>query len=257
MGKRNRMKQAVVCEPGKHFADGLSTADLGRADLVLALEQHRKYCEALEDDGIGLIRIPPADHYPDSTFVEDTCVITGNTAVITRPGHPSRQGEEDLVAKVLAAHFPLARITAPGLLDGGDVLVAEDRMFIGLSRRTNREGALQLAGIAEQEGLHPRIIPVREGLHLKSGVNYLGDGIMLLTQAWRVSSHFGEYKLLVVPPEEEYAANAVRLNSTVLVAAGFPRTRDTIVASGLEIRELEMTEFMKMDGGLSCLSVRW
>lgn len=252
---------AIICKPSKTFSQGLTSVDLGAPDLTLALVQHNVYCQALQECGLELVELPPEPHYPDSTFVEDTAVLTAHSAVLTHPGAPSRAGEVERMRPVLARFFErIFTIEPPGTLDGGDICEADDHFFIGISQRTNEEGGQQLAEILQGEGYRTAFIDVRQVkgiLHLKSGVSYLGDGRLLLIDALLEHPAFAAYRRLRVPPEEAYAANSLRVNEVVLVPAGFPQVEKLVEKQGCQVRALEMSEFEKMDGGLSCLSLRF
>ena len=253
--------RAVVRPPGPNFAEGLSTSGLGPPQLDAAPRQHEQYCAALSMCGLDLIRLPADPRFPDSTFVEDTAVITPRGAIIARPGAPSRAGETDAIRDVLAPLFPrLARIEPPGTLDGGDVCHADDRFLIGRSARTNADGARQLAAWLHSLGYPSDIIDVRlypKLLHLKSGLSYLGDGRLLVVDGLSDVPLLSEFDQIRVPPGEEYAANCVRVNDHVLVPAGFPALHTLLGERGDATIEVEMSEFRKLDGGLSCLSLRF
>jgi dimethylargininase len=252
---------AIVRPPSSTYADGITSSGLGPPDLSLALEQHEAYCRVLGDLGLSLQRLPPDPEFPDSTFVEDAAIITGRGAILTRPGAPSRAGEVAAMGAALDRWFPeLDRITSPGTVDGGDVCEAGDHFFIGLSHRTNEEGAAQLSRWLATRGFASSTIDIRGMpglLHLKTGLSWLGDRRLI---AWReIAGHSSlrAWEVVEVPKGEEYAANCILVNNTVLIAEGFPQTASLLRGLGLEVAELEMSEYRKMDGGLSCLSVRW
>lgn len=248
--------RAIARRPSLSLGNGLSTAGLGSPDPELAALQHDAYCEALRSCGIEVIQLDAAEEFPDSTFVEDTAVIAGSRAVITRPGHPSRLGETGLIEPVLADYLKIDRITPPGMIDGGDVLEIDDRILIGLSERTGPEGARQLCRFFERDGFRCGTVPVAGGLHLKSGVSYLGNGVVLTDSSTAGIVSLPGLEVITVADGEEYCANCITVNGRILFPAGFPRTRDLLACTGLEIIELDMSEFRKMDGGLSCLSLR-
>ncbi|MEO8091022.1 MAG: arginine deiminase family protein, partial [Gemmatimonadales bacterium] len=153
---------AIVRPPAANFADGITASDLGPPVLALALEQHEAYCRALERLGLSLERLPPDPCFPDSTFVEDAAIVTGKGAILTRPGAPSRAGEVAALGDALGRWFPeLDRITSPGSLDGGDVCEAGRHFFIGVSQRTNPEGAAQLAAWLAKRGFGSSVIDIR------------------------------------------------------------------------------------------------
>jgi dimethylargininase len=251
---------AIVRPPAATFADGITTSGLGAPDLALALEQHEAYCRTLADLGLSLHRLPPDPAFPDSTFVEDTAIITSRGAILTRPGAPSRAGEVTAMGAALERWFPeLGRIEQPGTVDGGDVCEAGDHFFIGVSHRTNAEGAAQLAAWLKARGFGSSLIDIRKVpgiLHLKTGLSWLAGRQLI---AWpEIAGHqaFRGWEILEVPKGEEYAANSIGVNGSFLVASGFPRTAVLLRGQGA-VLELEMSEYQKMDGGLSCLSVRW
>ena len=251
----------MVRPPSANFGDGLTSVDLGVPDVEKALVQHRAYCDALIKCGLELIELEKDAKYPDSTFVEDTAILTDRRAVIMRPGAASRSGEIDSMAEALAQFYDnLDRIEPPGTIDGGDVCEAGDHFLIGISERTNEEGARQLSGLLERAGFASSHVDIRgvDGiLHLKSGISYLGDNRMLATEAFASARELEQFEIVAVPEGEEYAANCIRVNNYVLFAAGFPKLRDKLATLGYRLIELEMSEFQKMDGGLSCLSLRF
>lgn len=248
--------RAIVRRPGPDFADGITTSSLGPPDYEKALLQHAAYCEALESCGIEIIALDPDPNFPDCPFVEDTAVVTDEIAVIARPGDPRRRGEEAEIAGLLARYRPIEQITAPGTLDGGDVMEAEGRFYIGLSGRTNDKGAGQLRDILGDVGYEASLVSVGSMLHLKSGVNYAG-GALAVTGEFAYENSFSEYERVIIPDEESYAANCLFMNGRLMIASGFPEAKELLAALGHEIIELDMSEFMKMDGGLSCLSLRF
>jgi dimethylargininase len=186
--------------------------------------------------------------------------VTPRGAILTRPGAESRRDEAGGVTPSLAAIFgDVARVTAPGTVDGGDICEADGHYLIGVSTRTNMDGAEQLAGLLADLGYSSAVVDIRSArrlLHLKTGITYLGDGRMIVTSDVPRSA-LAPYELIEVPESERYAANCVRVNDRVLVAAGYPAIKAAVEECGYEILELEMSEFRKLDGGLSCLSLRW
>ncbi|HWF90145.1 MAG TPA: hypothetical protein VN659_14965 [Pyrinomonadaceae bacterium] len=254
-------RRAIVKQPSVSFASGETSVDLGRPDLELALRQHEKYCEALESCGLEVIRLPPDDKHPDSTFVEDTALLTPRGAVLTRPGAESRRGEVANIAPVLRDYFDnVHAIEAPGTLDAGDVCEAGDHFFIGISRRTNEDGAQQLAGFLHAFGFTTSLIDIRDLtniLHLKSGLAYLPGKRLVVIDALRHKAEFSGYDLLGINSTEEYAANCLSLNGKILIASGFPTLKRELELLGYSTISLDMSEFQKMDGGLSCLSLRF
>jgi dimethylargininase len=253
--------KAVVREPGDNFADGLTTSGLGIPDYEKALEQHRKYCEALEKCGLTVLRLPAVPGYPDSTFVEDTAIVTKKGAILTRPGAISREGEVTGMKEILTHIFPSsAEIAPPGTLDGGDICEADGRFFIGLSKRTNEVGGRQLADWLDSIGYKSFFVDIRATagiLHLKSGIAYIGDNRLAVIEMLAGRPEFEGFELIRMASGEEYAANCLRINDYVLIADGFPIFEATLRKLGYRLIVLDMSEFRKMDGGLSCLSLRF
>jgi dimethylargininase len=254
-------QRAIVRPPSENFADGLTTVDLGVPDFARALEQHARYCEALERCGLLVTNLSPDPRYPDATFVEDTAILTPRGAVLTRPGAPERAGETSAIEPALRCFFPaLPRIEPPGTVDGGDICEAGDHFFIGISARTNEEGARQLARHLAAWGYTTAEVDVRNVsgiLHLKSGIAALDGKRLVLMEALADHPAFRGYERLVVAPGETYAANCVRVNDALLIAAGYPTFEAAVRRLDLEPIVLDMSEFEKMDGGLSCLSLRF
>src|SRR4051794_5619455 len=170
--------RAIVRPPAATFAGGITSSGLGPPDLELARKQHEAYCRTLERLGLSLVRLAPDPEFPDSTFVEDAAIVTSGGAILTRPGAPSRAGEVASVGAALGRWFPeLDQIAAPGTVDGGDVCEAGPHFFIGLSARTNAEGAAQIAAWLAGRGFGSSVIDIREMpglLHLKTGLSWLG-----------------------------------------------------------------------------------
>ncbi|MGA9672507.1 MAG: arginine deiminase family protein [Terracidiphilus sp.] len=253
--------RAIVRTPGDNFDAGLTTVSLGRPQFDRVLEQHRRYCEALIECGLALTTLEADLRFPDSTFVEDAAILTPRGAILMRPGAVSREGEVDAIRPAVLDFFPMPlTIEAPGTVDGGDICEAEDHFFLGLSHRTNEEGAHQLAAHLASLGYTSSTIDVRAMtsiLHLKSGISYIGDNALVVMEEMAENPEFRNFNLIRVKREESYAANCVRVNDRVLVAAGFPGLAEELSARGFNPLVLEMSEFQKMDGGLSCLSLRF
>jgi dimethylargininase len=255
---------AIVRPPSKNFADGLTHGKLGKPDVSLAIEQHARYCEALERCGLALTRMAADDEHPDSTFVEDTAVLTAHAAILTHPGAASRKGEVASIAAVLPQFFSrIEHIVAPGTLDGGDICQCDNHFFIGISERTNAEGARQLATLLAANDYTSTIVDIRAIredagiLHLKSGISYLGDNRLVLIDALADHAAFRDYEIVRISARESYAANFLQINGTVIVSAGQPDFAATLSELGYPLIALQMSEFQKMDGSLTCLSLRF
>ena len=256
-----RFTRALVRPPADTFAAGITSSRLGAPDLALALEQHDAYCRTLERLGLSLTRLAPDPDFPDSTFIEDVAIVTTGGAILTRPGAASREGEVGAVGEALREWFPeLDEITAPGTVDGGDVCEAGRHFFIGISRRTNAEGAAQVGRWLTRHGFSSSVIDIRSMpglLHLKTGLSWLGGRRLLAAGTIAGHGALRGWEVLRVPDGEDYAANCVRVNEALLVARGFPATSALLGGSDYELMPLAMSEYRKMDGGLSCLSLRW
>lgn len=252
---------AIVRPPAANFADGLTSVDLGKPDFEMALEQHAHYCDALQHCGLTLTRLPADPHHPDSTFVEDTAVLTKHCAILTRPGAASRASEVAAIEPTLRQLFSrIHAIAEPGTVDGGDICRVENHFFIGLSERTNAEGARQIAGFLAHEGFNSMVVDIRDVagiLHLKSGISYLGDKRLVLIDALAGHAAFRGCEIVRIHAEENYAANFLRINDHVIVSAGFPKFESSVRGFGYPVIALDMSEFQKMDGALSCLSLRF
>lgn len=252
-----RFERAILRRPGPDFGDGLTTADLGAPDYGRMLEQHAAYRDALERLGLHCTMLDPLPGSPDAHFVEDTAVLTPNLAILTRPGAESRRSETASIEDALTGLKPIVRIEAPGTVDGGDILFADGHCYIGLSSRTNEAGAAQLAAHLEQAGIASTPVHVPSGLHLKSGVNYLEHGRLLLAREFADDPAFAGFERIVLEPGDSYAANTLWINGTLLTPGGFPAVRARLERLGCPVIPLDMSESAKMDGGLSCLSLRF
>jgi len=247
--------------PGENFADGLTTVNFGKPDFSKALVQHAAYCDALEQCRVQLVRLNADLDHPDSTFVEDTAVLTRKSAILARPGAPARIGEVARIRESIE-HFysTIHEIESPGTLDGGDICEAGSHFFLGISQRTNEEGARQLAQFLAAEGYTTSAVNIRNMtsiLHLKSGIAYLDNNNLVVMEDLADRKEFAGYNLVRVPAEESYACNCVLVNDRVLLPSGFPRLEATVTGLGYKPLLLDMSEFRKMDGGLSCLSLRF
>jgi dimethylargininase len=253
--------KAIVRLPASNFADGLTTVSLGTPDFAATIAQHQRYCEALRECGLALTHLDADPRYPDSTFVEDVAILTERGAIMTRPGAHSREGEVEAMRAVLPAFYPaLAQIVAPGTLDGGDICEAGEHFVIGISLRTNEDGARQLASWLEGLGYTTSFVDIRNTpgiLHLKSGISFIGDGRMVVIDALAGDPALQRFEFIRVEPREDYAANCVRVNDHVLMASGYPQLEAALRALGYAVIALDMSEYQKMDGGLSCLSLRF
>jgi dimethylargininase len=248
---------AIVRQVGENFFDGETSAELGRPDFAATLDQHSAYVQALRAAGADVTVLPADPKYPDGTFVEDTAVILDSCVVITNPGAASRQGEERAIEAVLADHFSVRRIEGPGTLEGGDVMRIGKRLFVGLSARTNEQGIAQLADIAAEDGYETISVPVRDVLHLKTGITALDDSTLIGAGELVTCEQFADFQIITLTDADSYSANTLRVNDTLLTPRDFDGAAAQIRALGHSPTELAMSEFRKMDGGLTCLSLLW
>lgn len=250
--------RAIVREPSKSMIDGLTTSSLGRPDYNLAIKQHRSYVDALQSCGLDIIRLEANEEFPDSTFVEDVALLTVECAIITRPGAISREGETEGMEEVLKRFFEtIYRIESPGTVEAGDIMMVGNHFYIGISERTNIEGARQVIGILEKHGMTGSTIFLDRVLHLKTGVSYLENNNLLACGEFLNAPEFRKYNILEIQRDEAYAANCIWVNGTVMVPCGYPNALRIISEAGYPVIEIDVSEFRKLDGGLSCLSLRF
>ena len=251
-------KHAIVRKPAKTFQEGITYSNLGKPDYNKAVIQHSNYIEALKECGLKIILLDADDRFPDSTFVEDTAVVNKNLAIITNLGVSSRRGEELEIKTVLEKFYnDIELIKTPGTLEGGDILKIDNQYYIGLSKRTNKEGAKQLTKILERYGYSCLTVQLVNVLHLKTGVAYIGDNNLIVTGEFISNPIFNEFNIIKVDKDESYAVNCIRVNNYIIIAKGFKKLTNSISNLGYEVFEIDMSEFRKMDGGLSCLSIRF
>ncbi len=252
-------KNAIVRRPGHSLVNGITSApELGKPDYGLAIKQHDAYIAALKSCGVEVTVLETDERFPDSCFVEDVAVCTKKFAMIAKPGASSRRGEEKEIIEVIKKFYNnLEYIKEPGTLEGGDVMMVGDHFYIGLSKRTNREGAEQLIEVLEKYGMSGSIVEISEMLHLKSGLAYLEDDVLLVTGEFINILEFKKFNKIMIDEEEIYSANCIRVNDYVLVPAGYPKTKEKIKAAGFKVIVVDTSEYRKVNGGLSCLSLRF
>lgn len=255
-----RFTHAILRRPAASIVDGLRAVDTGTPDLSLMLAHHAAYAEALRATGARVTVLEPLPAYPDSVFVEDTALCLPRGAVVMRPGAPSRLGEAAEMAPHLRAFYREVRAIegAESFIEGGDILTTGREVLAGRSARTNAAGIAELAAILSDWGYTLREVHTPPGvLHFKTDCSLLDAETVLATDRLAASGCFAGYRVIPVAPGEEAAANAIRFNGVVVMAAGFPATRDRVVAAGYEVVEIGNTECAKLDGGMSCLSLRF
>ena len=254
----NMFTKAIVRKPGRSIINGLTTADLGKPDFQKAILQHAAYVKALKSCGLEVHELPADENFPDSTFVEDVALLTPLCAVITNPGAPSRKGEIVSMKEVLKEYYKeIEEIRSPGTIEAGDIMMVGSHFFIGLSKRTNPEGAEQMIKTLNKYGMSGSTVKLEKVLHLKTGLAYLENNNLVACGEFLSNSEFKKFNIIEIPEEENYAANCVWINNNVLLPEGFPVAKGKIIAAGYNIIEVDVSEFRKLDGGLSCLSLRY
>jgi dimethylargininase len=250
---------ALVRAPGRSVVNGLSTQSGPRPTFEAVAAEHAQYIKDLQVAGLTVDVLPPLEDYPDSIFVEDPALVfAGGVAILLRPGAPSRQGEVKEIAGALRQRFGRIMAIEEGFADGGDMLLTPAGMFIGLSSRTDQKGAAELANLLQQIGIPSRIVNTPPGtLHLKSDCSLIADDHVLCTSSLAASNIFDGYRKLVVPETERAAANALRLNDTILVGDRFPQTIQLLQQQGYKVSAVPTQAIGRLDAGLSCMSLRW
>lgn len=250
--------KAIVRTPGESFENGLTQSNLGKPDYQLALKQHQNYISALEKCGLKVFVLPPDENFPDSVFVEDTALCTRNCAVITNPGADSRKGEVKNMQEILQEFYKnIEAIHSPGTIEAGDIMMTGNHFFIGLSERTNLNGAGQMEAILNLYGMTAETVKFENILHLKTGVSFLEGNNILCTKEFSNHRAFQNFNKIFVEDDETYSANSIWVNNKIIMPAGFPKTKAKIVNLNYEVIEVDVSEFQKMDGGVSCLSLRF
>ena len=255
-----RFTHAVTRRPATSIIRGLRAVDTGNPDLGLMQRHHADYVAALKAAGAIVTELDALDDYPDSVFVEDTALCLPQGAVIMRPGAPSRLGEAAEMAPVLQKMYStIRRIEGEGsFIEGGDILVTETEILVGRSARTNAAGVAELARLVADWGHKVRELHTPPGvLHFKTDCSLMDAETVLSTDRLAASGCFAGYKVIAVAEGEEASANAIRYNDAVLFPAGFPRTRDRLLNEGYNVTEIGNSECAKIDGGMSCLSLRF
>jgi len=254
-------KHTIVRRPAKSMIEGITSApELGKPDYELALKQHAHYVEALKACGVDVLVLEALEDYPDSCFVEDVSVCTASCAIITNPGADSRNGEIEHITSAIEQFYgpdQIERICFPGTLDGGDVMMVGKHFYIGLSARTNEAGCTQFIQALEKHGMTGEIVPLNQVLHLKTGLAYLENNNLLVGGEFVTSPVFESFNKVVVPSVESYACNCIWMNGTVIVPKGYPMIEAAIEALGYKTLIVDTSEYRKLDGGLSCLSLRF
>jgi dimethylargininase len=251
---------AITRRPSASIIRGLRAVDTGTPDLTLMQAHHDSYIATLRETGATVVELPALEAFPDSVFVEDTALCLPQGAVVMRPGAPSRLGEAAEMAPHLRALYRnvVAITDADSFIEGGDILVTEAEILIGRSARTNAAGIAELTRLVAPWSHKVREVHTPPGvLHFKTDCSLLDAGTILSTKRLSASGCFAGYRVIDVADGEEAAANTIRFNDLILMPAGFPKTRDAITAAGFTVREIGNSECAKLDGGMSCLSLRF
>ncbi len=224
-------------------------------DVARAIAQHQAYQDCLAELGIRIVSLPPEPKLPDAVFVEDSAVVVDELAIIPIMGAPSRRSETATVAKALSPYRSLKFLASPSTLDGGDVLLADRTVFVGVSRRTNREAISQLNDILGPHQYAVKPVEVRGCLHLKSACSWIGNNTLLVNRSWIDPGALDGFELVDVADEEPAAANALRIRDVVIIPASFPQTRALLEQRGFQIRTVDLTELQKAEAGVTCCSL--
>jgi len=243
----------IVRGPGRSYKDCLRKKKI-EIDADRAIEQHRLYAQTLSELGIELVRLNPLEEFPDSCFVEDTAVIIGDMAIICRLKPASRSGEEDGIGKLLKEYKEVFHIRKPAFLEGGDLLVTHDKVYIGRSGRSDDNSISQLRDIfGEDRDLIP--VDIYDALHLKSVCTLIDEETLLIREGSGSKGFFKGFRFIEAPHEEECSANILSIHGKIIMPMGYPRTKERLMAMGYEVSEVDISEFEKGDGGVTCLSL--
>lgn len=254
-------KHCIVRKPCEAMVKGITSGLYpGTPDFELAKKQHAHYIECLKKTGVDVEVLEPLEEYPDSVFVEDPAVVTKHCAIIANPGAESRNGEKNEILPAIKKFYDYEHIhfiTEPGHLDGGDVMMVGDHFYVGLSARTDEEGVRQFGEYLGKYGMTVSQVPLELVLHLKTGVNYIENNNLLVSGEFIDKPDFKDFNKIIIPEGEEYAANCIWMNGYVIVPEGYPGVAKLVEEAGYEVILCDTSEFRKLDGGLSCMSLRF
>jgi dimethylargininase len=249
---------AILRRPGRSVVDGLRSHDGPGPVYECILAEHEAYANALRDAGLAVDILGPLEDFPDSVFVEDPALVFSEGAILLNPGTATRNGEGKHLLAALDHHFANVVRLDRGFADGGDVMVTPQQIMIGLSNRTDPTGARCLAEMLQALGYAAQVVQPPEGaLHLKTIASLIDEETMLTTKEGEASGLFARFRQIVVAPGEEPAANALRVNNTLLLSATYPRIAEALDRSGYTLALLDTTHINRIDAGLSCMSLRW
>jgi dimethylargininase len=224
-------------------------------DVARAIAQHKAYEDCLADLGVRIVSLPAEPNLPDAVFVEDPAVVVDEVAIVSIIGAPSRRPEAGTLGKALSPYRPLKFLVEPATLDGGDVMRAGRRVFVGLSQRTNREGFSQLRETLGAYGYQVEPVEVTGCLHLKSACSYIGNDTILINRSLIAPEPFRGFELIDVPDEEPGAANALVVKDVVIIASSFPKTRALLEQRGFQVKTIDLSELQKAEAGVTCGSL--
>ncbi|MBL4750450.1 MAG: dimethylarginine dimethylaminohydrolase [Amylibacter sp.] len=250
--------RAITRKPSASIVDGLRAADIGTPDLAQMLKDHAHYVVTLRETGADVVELPALEDFPDGVFVEDTALCLPEGAILMRPGAASRMGEVAQMAPALRGFYDQVLAVETGFIEGGDILTTAKEILVGRSARTDAQGVAELTKLVAPWGYSVREVFTPEGvLHFKTDCSLLDAETILATKRLDASGCFEGYRVIHTADGEEAAANAIRYNQFVIMAAGFPKTAQRLRDAGFEVRQVNNTECAKLDGGMSCLSLRF
>ncbi|MGI9452286.1 MAG: dimethylarginine dimethylaminohydrolase family protein [Geminicoccaceae bacterium] len=254
-----RFRRAIAREPGNSVVEGLRASRSIDPDPELFKSEHRTYVQSLKANGLDVTLLPALEDFPDSVFVEDAAICTGKTAILLRPGAPSRRKEVDAIKPALKGIFEeLITLPGDGIIDGGDVLLTENEAFIGLSERTNQAGFDALSSVLSTLGYRSKKVETPSDiLHFKTDCGLLDAETIFATKRLAQTRCFDGYRVILAPDGEEAAANLIRVNDVVLISAGYPKTKSVLTKAGYKVQTNPTSQAALIDGGLSCLSLRF
>jgi len=224
-------------------------------DIARAVEQHEAYQDCLRELGVHVVSLPAEPQLPDAVFVEDPAVVVDELAIISLMGAASRRPEAKSLAEALSVYRPIKFLTDPATLDGGDVMRAGRKVFVGASLRTNTKGAAQLGALLQPYDYVVQAVNVKGCLHLKSGCSYIGQDTILVNRSWVDAEPLAAFELIDVPVSEPAAANALVINDVVVLAASFPETRALLERRGFRVQAIDVSELQKAEAGVTCTSL--
>lgn len=224
-------------------------------DVAKAMAQHKAYEDCLAELGVQIVSLAAEPELPDGVFVEDAAIVVDEIAIIPIMGAPSRRPEVRSVAEMLSRYRPIEFLVAPATLDGGDVLRIGRSVFVGLSKRTNREGIAQVREILGPHGYKVELVEVEKCLHLKSACSYVGNNTLLINRSWIDAARLDEFELIDIPDEEPAGANALLIRDVVIMAASFTQTRALLEGRGFRVRSIDLSELQKAEAGVTCTSL--